>query len=209
MKGWAIQQIKPGTPPDWTGAARQSAFPKCIEDATLLIDSFDLPIQKAKKTRGPKSPYWSAKIKRPGWRFMMVVDAECRVRYISAGYSPKVYDGHWVATRRDWLETTFEHGTFLADGHFHEGEAFDNVRFYVPSRIQPTPPEAEEDPEMEKLIKREAERNRAIQSSRSRMELAISRMKQPWKVLDTPWAEELNQLTYLVYIAAAVYSKSL
>lgn len=209
LKGWALQWITPGTSQNWTAAARQSAFPKCIADATLLMDSFDLPTQKVAKTRGPKSPYWSAKLKKPGWRFMIVIDAKCKVRYISAGYSPKVYDGHWVQARRDWLESTFENGAFLADGHFHEGEALDNVKFYVPSRTKPTPPEAAEDPEMEKLVKKEEARNKAIKSSRSRAELAISRIKQPWKVLQAPWAEELNQLTYLVYIAVAVYNRSL
>ena len=58
LKGWALQWITPGTSQNWTAAARQSAFPKCIADATLLMDSFDLPTQKVAKTRGPKSPYW-------------------------------------------------------------------------------------------------------------------------------------------------------
>jgi len=67
----------------------------------------------------------------------------------------------------------------------------------------------DDDPDMVKLIKWEEERNKAIRHARARIELVISHIKSPWKVLSTPWAEELNQLSYLVHIAVAVYNLSL
>ena len=88
------------------------------------------------------------------------------------------------------LEVKFRQGVFLADGHFHQGEDFDLVKFYVPSREKATPAVEEDDPEVELLTKWEKTRNRAIRRARTRLELAIGNIKQPWKALQTPWAEE-------------------
>ena len=130
---WAMQHIVPGSPTDWTAAAHHTKFATCVSDATLVIDSFDLPIQKKGKLRGSKTPYWSGKLKKPGWRFMVIVNTMMHVQYMSLGYSPKIYDGHWLQAREDVIENDFQHGVFLADGHFHEGESFHGVKFYVTS----------------------------------------------------------------------------
>ena len=96
LNEWALLHIKPGSRTNWSAAARNVQLPKDIKDATLVIDSFDLPIQKVGKKRGPKSPYWSRKMNKPGWRYMLIMDIKCHVQYVSSGYSPKVYDGHWL-----------------------------------------------------------------------------------------------------------------
>ena len=203
---WALQQLIAGAPRDWLAAARKYAFQKPVHHATLVIDSFDVPIQRQGRKRNCSSPYWSAKLNRPGWRFMVIADALMQVQYPSNGYSPKIYDGHWVQARQDTIESTFKHGIFLADGHFHEGEAFDEVQFLVPSREHPVRPEENEDPDMEKLIKWEVKRNKAIRRARARVELTIHQIKAPWKVLSVPWSEELNQLSYVMHVAAAVHN---
>lgn len=95
LRGWAVQQVTPGTPREWRAAARDSRLPKIVSDTTLEIDSFDLAIEKEGKKRGRKSEYWSGKLVRPGWRFMLVIDLSGKIHLMSSGYSPKIYDGHW------------------------------------------------------------------------------------------------------------------
>jgi hypothetical protein len=60
---------------------------------------------------------------------------------------------------------------------------------------------------MVKLTKRQEARNTAIRSARARVELTFHQIKAPWKILSVSWSEELNQLSYLVHIAAAVYNQ--
>lgn len=209
LNEWAFQYIPIGTPQDWTNSARHAKFMVAVKDATLAIDSFDLAIQRKGKLRGRKSHYWSAKLNRPGWRFMVITDASRRIRLISSGYSPKIYDGHWLQARRDDIEWFFKHGVFVADNHFEAGKDFDDVKFYVTTRTSRKKEDDEDDSDMVRLIKWEEDRNKAIRNARSRIELTIHSLKAPWKALSQPWAEELNQLSYLVHIATAVHNLSL
>ena len=204
---WALQYITPGSLNTWKRAARHAAFDQWVKDVTLAIDSFDLPIEKQGKNRGKASVYWSYKLNRPGWRFMLIIDAAGVVHCCSAGYSPKVYDGHWLEARRDYIETSFKGGVFVADGHFELGQSLDDVIFYVPTRQHHTAAEAEEDADVERLTAKEASKNAAIRHARARVETTIHSIKQPWKILQDPWAEQLNQLSYLVHIACAVHNQ--
>lgn len=102
--------------------------------------------------------------------------------------------------------TTFRKAVFIGEGHFKEGQAFEEVKFHVPARRDHLA-EEEMEADMEKLIKWEEQKNAAIRKARADVERVIHEIKGPWKTLNTPWAEELNQLSYLVHIAAAVYNK--
>ena len=206
LNSWALQHITPGSLNDWKRAARHAAFGQHVKDVTLAIDSFDLGIQKQGNNCGKASPYWSYKLNQPGWRFMLIIDASTEIRCCSAGYSPKVYDGHWMEARRDYLETNFKGGVFVADGHFTLGQALDDVIIHIPTRQRRTTAAAAEDADIERLTAKEGSRNTAIHQARARVETTIHALKQPWKILKEPWAEELNQLSYLVHIACAVHN---
>jgi hypothetical protein len=80
---WAKTCTPPLAYGEWRAAARHAAFHTAISDASLVIDSFDLPIERIGKTREGNSEYWSAKLGRPGWRYMLISDASGGVRFLS------------------------------------------------------------------------------------------------------------------------------
>ena len=206
---WTMQHITPGTPGDWNRAARYAGFGREVQDANLEIDSFDIPIEKRGKERGRKSEYWSAKVEGPEWRFMVIADTEGKIHLISRGYSPKVYDGHWMQVKAEDLERNFQGGVFLADTHFKLKEAIRGVKMYSTQSESRATPEQQIDSDIEELIGWEKSRNASIRRGRAKLENLISSLKGPWKILCSPWKEELNQLTYLIHITAAVHNLSL
>jgi hypothetical protein len=97
---WSNAHIKAGTQDEWRAAARKSGFSGHAKNADLLIDSFDLPLERRKGKRGKKSDDWSYKLNRPGRRFTAVIDASMCIRLLSDGYSPKLYDGHFLQSHK-------------------------------------------------------------------------------------------------------------
>jgi hypothetical protein len=66
----------------------------------------------------------------------------------------------------------------------------------------------EDDEAVELLTAKEKKRNKAIHSARARVETVINSIKRKWKILNKPWSGPLNQLNYLMLIAAAVHNRS-
>ena len=94
----------------------------------------------------------------------------------------------------------------MADQHFRVGEKFEDVKFHIPTSKKRTTKEDDIDPDMERLTEVEKQRNKAIHRARARVETTIHSIKAPWKILKEPWATDLNQLSYLIHIAAAVHN---
>ena len=65
-------------------------------------------------------------------RLQFLTDLKRRIRFVSKGYSPKVYDGDWVKISRIWLEDRLKGATIAADCHYSEGKSLKQVKFVIP-----------------------------------------------------------------------------
>ena len=81
----------------------------------------------------PKDLFWSHKKNGVGLRFMAIVDGKSKVRFLSNGYSPKVYDGHWLEINKHIIEEKLLGSTIIADKYFEKGaNQFSNCDFITP-----------------------------------------------------------------------------
>ena len=88
-----------------------------MRGGNLWIDSSDFKTTKI-AGEGKKSAYFSYKSKSFGRRFMVLRDGKGRVMKLWGGYSPKIYDSHFVEAYCDWFEENLLGGFVYGDGHF-------------------------------------------------------------------------------------------
>ena len=116
-------------------------------------------------------------------------------RYISGGYSPKLYDSHWVIARQDWLEAKFKHATIYGDTHFRSAaKYFKNVTLVAPKQKPP-----KRDLDIHDQLK-----NSEIRAVRGRVESPFGIMENKFGILKKPFYEGEEQLDYLVQFAYGV-----
>ena len=111
----------------WERAKTKINVPEGLEDVNLWLDSTDISFT-GKSSVSQKSSDWSYKKNRPAQQYMCMSDALGYVIHFWGGYSPKVYDGQFLAITRNELNEDSCGATVIADTHFELGP---NVCFYM------------------------------------------------------------------------------
>ena len=205
FKRWAKSIIQIGDASKWNNARRRCEFPSGLNDVSLWIDSSDFSIQCP---AGPKrkNPYYSHKNLALARRYMMIADAKGRIRKIWGGYSPKVYDGHWLEINREWIDDNMTGGVVVGDCHFAAGKTmFENVTFFTP-HPKKWVPKNEDGEGLVKLTKEQIKWNAALAHVRVRIEQPFGWIKSNFASLSQKWAENPTQQDNTVWFAAAVYN---
>lgn len=230
-KNWAEETMAVGDLREWKQAARHIRKDPKFPKGVLWEDSVDFARQK-QKGMGRKSTAWSWKLNKPGQRYMVLVDGKSRIRKIWGGYSPKIYDSDMVTATRDWYEEHLEGAGVYADAHFTKAtKTWRDPVFYTPIRLPRETTEREDetrhisDEDDEGVVMDEDEEdshgagamtftakqrayNRAQHGMRARVELPFAQVKNKWSCLQSPWAEDMEQLDCVVFTAFAVWTVS-
>lgn len=206
---WAQQYIQMGTIHEWKEAVKYISVPDCIKHACLLMDSVDLRLI-GKQSTSKKDDSWSYKANSPAQRYMVLVDAKGIIRRWWGGYTPKLYDGHFVQNRKRWFEQKLKGAGVVADQHFQWGaQNLKKVKFYTPFKNPPTHRKRGRRSRKERnteatLTKAQQEFNKKLRRFRAKVELPFARIQAKFKALQKPWQEEERQQDYLVELAFGV-----
>ena len=208
-KKWAKLHLHVGKLSEWKAASRRCDFPGELKSVNVFVDSTDLPIQNSDE-RGPASDFWSGKLKRPGYRYMMFSDAKGKILKVWSGYSPKLYDAHFLQCNKDYIEENFNGATMIGDTHFASmRNKLHGITLHAPYANVPKEPvdddDAEDRPNVA-MTKKKQKYNSDVHSVRSRAERPFADISQIFPTLDTPWREDLDQLDYLVFYACAIHN---
>lgn len=134
---------------------------------------------------------------------MVLSDATGRVMRLWGGYSPKLFDGHFLKMNQDWFCRKLSGGVVVADQHFNWGRKhLQDPKFHTPIKKPPKPGKHFKDART--LTKAEVSYNHAIHQARARVETIFGRMNVRFKILTTPWRESNEQLDALVWMALAI-----
>lgn len=202
---WAETKIKLGFEEEWNVAARHVSTDSILKSPNLWIDSSDWALQKWKGCSKKRS-YWSYKLNKPGRRYMFIQDGKTRIRFLSNGYSPKVYDGTWLEIQKDWLEKHLKNGRILGDQHFEIGQKLiKSITFITPIKKKPRKRKCGQE-QIESLTKEQQRWNDAVKDARARVETPFGIFQMYFKSLTKPWTEDEDQLDYLIKIAAGVHN---
>jgi len=201
------QFISIGTRSEWDRRASRLSKSKELADVNLFIDSSDFPLEGTNSS-STKSLFRSFKQNGLGIRFMFVVDANGMIRFVSPGYTPKLYDGHFLELYKPYFEEKFTNSCMIGDMHFEKGkEIFNNVTFKVPVR-QPNSSKRTSDgrpiPQLNETLRRYNENHKTL---RNQVELPFAKLTSMFYSLNIPWKENISQLEYLVTIGAGVINK--
>lgn len=204
---WARKQIKRGTWGEWDQAAKDCRLPKRLRDITLWIDAVDFPVE-----RGPgRSQFWSHKLGRPGLQYMVIRDGKRKIRGLYGGHSPKTYEGTWLRSHKELMEEQWAGGVFVGDEHFHKANTyFSDPVFHTTVRAIPSQEVSSQknqsvsSSERAALTRKQELHNSEISDARARIESVCGQLSHTFQCLTKPWAEEFEQLDYVVNIAAAV-----
>ena len=70
---------------------------------------------------------------------MTLTDGKRRIRQLWGGYSPKVFDGHFLQDNKYWFETQLQGSVVVADQHFEYGKKnFEGLHFHTPWKTPST-----------------------------------------------------------------------
>eukprot|EP00026_Physarum_polycephalum_P019929 Phypoly_transcript_22202.p1 GENE.Phypoly_transcript_22202~~Phypoly_transcript_22202.p1 ORF type:complete len:189 (+),score=33.19 Phypoly_transcript_22202:49-567(+) len=160
-----------------------------------------------------KDKDWSYKCNSKGRRYMVLRDGKGRIRKMWGGYSPKVFDGHFLELFGEWFEEYLKGVGVIADQHFEGGKKLKGVIFYTAhheprfSHNNNNLATNEEDTvNLHLLTKEQLSFNNALYKLRARVELPFGEAKSIFRVLRQHWGESSNQLDNMVWIAAGVSS---
>jgi hypothetical protein len=224
---WGKKQVKLGNKKEWEAVARLVRIPKIIKDrkntALLWIDSTDFPRNKFKGYT-KKSPWHSYKLDSPGRRYMFVRNGKGKVVKMWGGYTPKLYDGHFVEVKKEEFDEAFEGSAMVGDCHFKYGAKFvEDVTFYTPNNnteeekeeqmsdeakhTDPFEFSSDEEEETSKIkTKKDKEWDSAIKTLRARVESVFGFLDKKFKALHEKFGESPRQHDYLVYYATGIYN---
>lgn len=206
---WGRGKIQKGTLTDWKKIGAGAGLTGKLKNVNLWIDSTDVALT-GRRTTKKKSPDWSYKCNGPGRRYMCIQDARRRIKKIWGGYSPKIYDSHFIEAYKEDFESTFKGATFLADSHFQlANKFFSNIRFITKWKDSE---EERKDPEgrnATKLTKDQKELNQEIKAARARVESPFGFLKNTWVSLSQPWPESKEELDSLVLFGVGVHNFNL
>jgi hypothetical protein len=202
---WADEQIFLGDRDSWDTAVLDIPFPSHLQSVRFWIDSSDVPIER-KKGRGPTSPHWSGKLGRPARRYMFLLNGDQLISKMWGGYSPKLYDGHFVESHKQWFDKKLANVALIGDTHFHSVR--DQLRKCQMIAPRPTPASSnsERGQDEERLTADQQKKNAEIRRIRARCEQPFGMIKSQMQILKRPWAEELHALDSVVTIGTAIYN---
>jgi hypothetical protein len=202
---WSRSLIVLGTKRNWDAAMKDVARSHFLSPVRLWLDSSDIDIEK-QRGRGRKSEHWSGKNNHPARRYMALVDGDTIVRRVWGGYSPKVYDGHFVELEKDWFDNTFNDVGIVADSHFHSVKRqLRHAKIFAPKPEQ-TAYDSNTKQGFSKLTAEQQKQNAAIRTLRARVEQVFSSLSDTMTILKRPWAEDLNELDDVVFMGFAVHN---
>jgi hypothetical protein len=205
VRQWAQEQIYLGTRQSWDAAVADVILPDWLRSVRLWIDSSDFFITR-KRGRGKKSEHWSGKANRPARRFMFLVNGDLVIEVMWGGYSPKVYDGHFVGIQKRFFDKNFPGVGVVADSHFASvARELEHCRIFAP-KPDGTAPDPVTGANLSKLTAEEQTRNAQIRELRAPVEQVFGQMKNLVRPLSRAWAAELKELDALVTIAAAIHN---
>jgi len=148
---------------------------------------------------------WSYKRKHRGRKFLVIMDAQQRIRYVIGEMLPKVHDSWIIDAASSLLEEKFQGGVIIADTTFHSAKEMEGVRIIASApkakrrRGQSTEAVTAEN----RLI---SHRNKKIHSVRSTVESPFGLVNNEFKSLKGIFNEDSTQLKYLVFFAFAVHN---
>jgi hypothetical protein len=203
---WSEQQLKLGRLRDWTSAASTTHQSEVLGIVHLWIDSSDFPLQRAQGSSTRDSD-WSFKENSPAQRWMVLSDAQGRIRRAYGGYSPKLYDSHWLEFKKRTLERKLEGATVIADQHFHSGSTM--FRKFKILTCHPIPVNRKgkfRGTGVAKLTKAQEIWNHEIKKIRGQVECPFGIAKERFQALKQRWSASTNQQSYLVLFAFAVHN---
>ena len=138
---------------------------------------------------------------------MIVTDGKRRVRKIWGGYSPKIFDGHFLEMNKDWLEQNLGGSTIITDNHFSWGRKnLKKVKFSV---NYPEISEENENYEVVNLTKQKKKFNINHKHCRARIESPFGIVKDKFKTLSKKTQESEEQQDLIVKYAFVFHNASL
>ena len=136
---------------------------------------------------------------------MFLVDVKGRIKKKWGGYSPKIYDGHWLKVNKEWLEEKLNGATVVADNHFLWGKKnLKNVKFHCNIREKQCCREEEVEFITNPLSSKVKSYNKAVRNARARYEDTFGEMSTLFDSLAKPWATSDLQQDYLVSVASGI-----
>lgn len=136
---------------------------------------------------------------------MLFSDSQGRPRRLFGGYSPKLYDGHWVEANSTWIERRLEGATIYADCHFHSC----SKKLKKVTMITPTPKKCGR--KKQGTTKRDNQlpddvqiSNKRIAQIRSRVERPFANAQNKFSSLSQPFFEDDDQLDALVQFSLGI-----
>jgi len=145
---------------------------------------------------------------------MVLMDARRRVRQIWGGYSPKIYDGHFLELKQDWFVANVGDDIIVGDNHFSWGrdnqDKFPKLHANFPDPLLGV---AADDDDvmsgMSELTKEKKRYNAAVAHARARVESPFGEIKTRWACLQFAFRESREQLDCVVWLALAIHNAKL
>lgn len=183
--------------------------PKKLSKVCLWFDSVDFKKQNiAGYSR--KDPDWSFKETHLGRRYMFLRSATGKIRKIWGGYSPKLYDGHFIELWHEQLDKDLKGADIIADQHFEYGKQFlSKVKLWTPPKEPRKTKRRRANSQSNELSSEERQYNDDHRVLRERVESIFGWIKQNFLCLKNPWAEDEKQMDCVVKFAAAIYNSKL
>ena len=209
---WGKSQLLLGTKKDWNKTSKEIKMQKYTKGSNLLMDSVDIRLW-GKQSTSKKNSTWSYKCNAPGRRYQVLTDMQPKILKIWHGYSPKIYDGWWLESKKEWLENHLKGGIVLADCHYMWGvDNLSSVEFRVPIEKRKNRKRKFHEIEInsnEILTKVKQTYNNQIRNIRARVEQPFGLIKLKWKILQDCWKEDVSLLDDFIFFVFGLYNFSL
>lgn len=209
---WSEDQIKLGHLRDWNRAAEDVVRPGKLKNVNLWMDSSDFPLENPIGW-SKKDPEFSSKLDRYGRRYMFLIDGHGRVRKVWGGYTPKLYDGHFIELKRKTLDRKLKGADIIADNSFEYGQRFlKKVTLWTNPKQASGKVTGKRNKAGDNIPKHTHENEGYLeqhQTLRASVETTFGILKTMFKAFEEPWAESVSVLDNLVMIAVAVNNMKL
>jgi hypothetical protein len=203
---WAERHIEWGTKEEWDEAAKDVKRKGALKEVNLWADSFDLPMTNPKGW-SKRDLDFSYKLNRYGQRYMAFQNRLRQICWIGGGYSPKMYDGHYIHSVCREIRRNLKGGVVVADSHFRKAEAgMKEVQFKTPFPKPAIQKGWRAGAGVAKLDRAKQVYNRRQKALRARVESTFGIIHGIFPSLKQPWREDKVGMDCMVMIAAAIHN---